>query len=596
MKKILQIITGMTAGLVLILLTQSASGAISSSDFDDELMIRDIRWSDIFGPRKDATDLYKLVYSNLSVKPKVNALRDSAQKFGLTVAEAEKIINGSVSGLINNPSKEYRDISFAQLYDEYAAINEYFNDTLDLYSLREELNAIALPNEIFSNGDLSDSGFDLIDDFRQMQKILFTSESSLSTGYNFGSGVSSPNKDILSEREINEFGGVSGQSSNAGESTASGLSGNTGSDTLDLSDAVASGENSPVQEISEPLILESDICETGEGANEVADALFEFEENESANENADKENDEDMSDSNGTTGLKTDNASNSEYSLLSDDGDINPAKRSGWGGSFCPDIIPSSSKSGDGYSYLAGQNGFESLSYIGDSLLNGTLSAGAGAILGGDNLSLKIAVCFSTELIYKTYSTYMPSQSCIKCEVDRINETLNEVLSHSLIPNKVTGNYMESAKCKDGFSLVPSLNIIAVPAPISTPMNMDMISEKNIFEEWNDFVSEYHPFLSDAGKIPGDFESDFILENAPEDRQLTEVMLEAKKTMDGNLADALEKTTAMDFSKDLADKNMYAKEFFLQIRQFANMFKSIEQIIKDMDTDALSKIKDKPSI
>ncbi len=347
--------------------------------------------------------------------------------------------------------------------------------------------------------------------------------------------------------------------------------------------------------ISEPLVLEADICETDEG-NAIKDALSEFEVNALAEAENNAESEDEAETDMGGSKAKSDNAANSGYNLLTEDGDINPAKRSGWGGSFCPDIIPSTSKSGDGYSYLAGQNGFESLSYFGDSLLSGTLSAGAAAALGGENLSLKIAVCFSTELIYKTYSTYMPSQSCIKCEVDRINETLNSVLSHSLIPNKVTGNYMESAKCKDGLSLVPSLNIIAVPAPISTPMNMDMISEKNIFEEWNDFVSEYHPFLSDAGKIPGDFESDFILENAPEDKKLSEVMIEAKKTMDDNFADALEKTSAMNYSKELADKNMYAKEFFLQIRQFANMFKSIEQVIKDMETDALSKIKDKPSI
>lgn len=590
MKKSISLIIGVIIGITLIIVQNyQSSEAIYSNNFEDELMLRDLRWSDIFGPRKDAMDLYKLVYSNLSINPEVNALKDSAQKFGLTVSEAEKIVNGSVSGLIHNPSKEYNDISYQTLYDEYSAINEYFNETIELYTLREEMSAISLPNEIFSNGDLRDSGFDLIDDYRQMQKILFGSESEISTGFDFGLKLSSPNIDALSGREILEIGGVP-----EGSPINTQSEDNVTNDVSNIENEASSQSVDILNEVKVDEILEEDICEIPEESKAIKDSISNFEENKKEEELKNAEDGDNFTESENQN--KNDDALSTGYSPFSDDGDINPAKRSGWGGSFCPDIIPATSKSGDGYAYLAGQNGFESLSYFGDSLLSGTLSAGAATALGGENLSLKIAVCFSTELIYKTYSTYMPSQSCIKCEVDRINETLNSILSHSLIPNKVTGNYMESSKCKDGLSLVPSLNIIAIPSPISTPMNMDMISEKNIFEEWNDFVSEYHPFLSGAGQIPGDFERNFVLENAPEDTSLTEVMIEANNVQNNNLADALEKIEAMNTSLDLADKNMYASEFFLQIRQFSNMFKSIELLIKDIETDALSKIKDKPNI
>lgn len=602
----------MFMGLMLILVSNTANSDISQSDFESDLMISDLRWSDIFGPSKSGSDLYKLVYSNLFVNPEKNALKESAQKFGLTTAEMEKVVGGSVSALANNPSRNYNDNSYAQLVDEYSAIQEYYNDTLEIQTLQEDMNAISLPNEIFSNGSLSDSGFDLIDDYRRMQKILFNKESTTETGGSFNGSPSSPNIDIYQSQEINKFAENNstgnGAGIEAGDGGAVANSNDVNSNATNTGDANSGDLNSnqadstekPIDEIK---ISEEDLCT--EDTDSLNDVLKNFEEeklnSESQNNNTNNGNQGGGENGNGNandTDSNNGNVSRDEvpYELFSDDGGVNPAQRSKWGGSFCPNIIPSSSASGDGYQAIAGQNGFESLASVEDSLLNNTLAAGAATVLGGENLSLKIAVCFSTELIYKTYSTYLPSESCIKCEVDRINEILSDVLSHSLIPNKVAGNYMESAKCKDAFSLVPSLNIIAIAAPIATPMNYDLISEKNIFEEWNDFVTEFQPFLSDAGKIPGDYESSFILENSSETQTFDRAMLEIKKIQNDNLAKALDETTNKTIAKDLKDQNLYAREFFVQIQQFNNEFKSIQNLIKKIDENACKLIKDKPSI
>ena len=585
MNKTKQIIIGILIALVLIIIENNSFTSFSESSTEY------LEWSQIFSSKNKGIGLYNNIRRNMFEKPKNQALIDSARKFGLNTFEANQLSSGSVAVLYNNPSKKYRGVDYNQFMDEYNAFMTYYNDLIEIYTLKEEMDAMALPSEIFSNGDLSDSGFDLIEDYKIMQEILFKKSSPIKTGYKFPSSSSSPNIDTVYldnnfNTEVSSEGSVGSVGSVGSENqiVISDLN-----DESDLNNLESPEDLVPVSIVES---FEEDICVDESLENNFSEIFANYENKVSL----EKERlDQSKLDENINDDFSDDEANDQNYQILSEDGDINPAQRSKWGNSFCPNISPSYSKSGSGYAVVAGENGFESLRYFKDSFLDSTLSAGMATVIGGVNTNLKFAICLSTEFVYKTYSSYTPDASCIKCEIDKINEIMNQVLTTSLVPNKVTGNFMESAKCKDAFSLIPSMNIIAVASPISTPMNFDLISEKNIFTEWNNFIAEYRPFLSDFGQVPGDFESDFILENLSENPKLTDTLLEIQVVKNNNFADALLKARSLEVSKELSDKNIYAREFHNQIKQFKNMFISFEKMVEDL-VDVCKLVENKDNI
>jgi hypothetical protein len=604
MKKIIAIITGILLALFIINYDDKTTESFELASIFDNF--EDIRWADIFGPRKDGSDLYKIVRQKLIQEPAIDALTDTARKFGLSTTEAKQVAEGSISALYHNPSRNYRDMSMERVYAEYNAIRNYYIDMKEMYEMLEEMNLIAMTSEIFANGDLSDSGFDLIDDYRRMQKILFQGNTPIKTGQAFSSPLDkSLEKDVhfADPRNFDSSDGLSDDGSDGVVADDEGrLSPDSGDSVLadtSIDDSGSSDEELPIE------IFENDICEDEASLNDLFKDYEEREKDEESTEKSlekEKIKSEFLEDSSplyeDPINLLADSsgAETLEYKPFSADGAINPAKRGSWGNSFCPGLVPSVSKSGTGYLGFAGQDGFSSLNSFGKGLMGDGLVAGAGAALGGPGASLKIAVCFSYEFIYKTYSSYHPSASCIKCEVDRINESLNKLLSSSLVPNKVTGSYMESAKCKDALTLlIPSLNIIAIPSPVSTPMNYDLISEKNIFEEWNDFIDLHRPFLSDAGKLPGDLSNSLILENSPASVNMTKVLLDVQKSQNQEIADALSVVNKNEMGKLLSDNNLYAREFFAQIRQFHGMFITFQELIKD-STDACKLVESKKDI
>jgi len=61
--------------------------------------------------------------------------------------------------------------------------------------------------------------------------------------------------------------------------------------------------------------------------------------------------------------------------------------------------------------------------------------------------------CLTINYVYETpTSKYMDADNCIACHIEKINEQLKKTISHSLSPNKIPGNLIETPKCKNGLS------------------------------------------------------------------------------------------------------------------------------------------------
>ncbi|MBI5151926.1 hypothetical protein HZA39_00150, partial [Candidatus Peregrinibacteria bacterium] len=94
------------------------------------------------------------------------------------------------------------------------------------------------------------------------------------------------------------------------------------------------------------------------------------------------------------------------------------------------------------------------------------------------------------------YNLYYPTDPCIACHVEKINDSLSKLVSHNLAPRKLTGNLMEMAKCKSGynFSDFVNINIITVPMPIIVPQKMEAIFGRNVIDEFKKFLNKYTYF------------------------------------------------------------------------------------------------------
>lgn len=99
--------------------------------------------------------------------------------------------------------------------------------------------------------------------------------------------------------------------------------------------------------------------------------------------------------------------------------------------------------------------------------------------------------CLQIEKVYKKESSYLANENCIECHFEKINDAFKKTLSHNLVPSKATGNLMEGPKCKRSmFNL--KQNFILIPQPILTPPNDDLIPKGDFIKNMIDFWEKYY--------------------------------------------------------------------------------------------------------
>lgn len=566
-------------------------------------------WQDVFtplGPSEKGKDLYNLIYKKLTRQAGKDALKQVAKNNGLTVEEARAVVNGSLVPILNNP-KYSNTLTQDDAAKIMANLQDNFANLSELYQIQQEVDVSIVPGEMFANGDLSDSGFDLIHDLSLIEEILFVKKSPQTVGGVFEDAYGSPYNPTEDDKTLanyvpNEFGAAflplkeeAGSDVNSDDDSGDGGTNKSGDvGTISIGDKNIEAE-----------ILSEDICKPnsnlGSGLNDYDKKHDENKQNGEIGDGGDAGSG-DESESGGSNG------GGGEYNdknLKDDTGKNQPsadktkaAPADDWTKQWCVDYQEPGVFAG------IGASGFESLGGVSNNYIYG---GNAAANYGSKAVSAKIGVCFDIKMIPKKVSSFLPGDTCILCEVEKINEYLDKTLSHTLIPNKVTGNLMESAKCKES-AQIPLINLqfITIWNPVPTPINDKLIFGKSLYEEWNKFLTRYQPILSSK---PGvnyeiderpDLTDDFNIQLQQE--------LGASSVTQSNLFNSINKIKAeaaaeaslsvksVEIGNEVANAMVYSRNILQEIKQMNALFENFKNTFIKTNKEALEKITTKPNV
>ncbi len=576
MKKYISIILGVlvgiavSAGMIYMKEERVAYGDINAWD---QLVAgaANLKWGDVLGLSK-GKNTYVMVRDKILDKPSRDAKKEIGKAFGLTVQEVENVLDGSIAPIFNNPKKS-TNLTQEQATLAVSQLQEQFELLLEIYSLQQEIETSVTPSEIFSNGDTSDSGFDLIYDLSVIEEILFMEKSKNLVGDPFDKQMDSP---VLPTESLN-LADPYVESGQPGATLGSVVKG------LTVSDREASievgGEDVDVG------VLDEDVCPI---EDDFSDVLGEYEDEfgDGAGGGAGGSGGSGGS-GGGGGGLGGDDDDVDD----DDDGgeeEIEAAESGDWSKTFCPNIT-SAPETGAGAGSGFGDAGFSSLGGVTNSIIN--QAAGAGAAFNEGGLAAYISVCLQTSFKKKTYTSYNPGDSCVVCEINKINENMNKTLRHSLVPNKATGNLMESAKCKDAGTLL-NFQFISIAAPIPSPPNDDIIGLNNPFNEWKKMVDRYQPFLGYSGdtKLEDEFKLQFVSGSTTIESQFIDIT----KTKLEREAEALKEIENFGDASVGENATLFIQRILKEITLMNNFFSGYAmQYLKTVEQ--FPKIKQKPS-
>ncbi len=506
MIKFFPIITGVavgvaiTASLIVFAPANIARGEEGGGSLWNELLAKtetaDFGWHSVFSRRAKGKGVYKLVYKKVNREGANLALREVALSYGLTTDEASAVLGGSLTPILQNPRIGGRSLTHGDAIRIYEGFHSDYKRLFEIYDLQQEIELLVKPSEMFANGDITDSGFDLVHDLSVIEEILFLERTPTKIGGSYSGALAAPYNPIAPMSELDSF--VAGA-----PPLPRPEHGLVVDDHLldeDIDNVVDNGlRTTPVGRFSigdeEKIvdILDEDICEVQDNFQT---ALDDFAVDEARIDRAPEE----TVDPGETADPPSPSTRDRIPAPVRDENygtavggvppvsDIKPASASDWKPVWC---FGHGDEEGAGSALPE----LQSLGGVPNSYLVGDTDPG-----GGKPFTLGVSICLDINMVRETASSYESGATCVQCELEEINEHLDKTLAHSLVPNKATGNLMESAKAKNLGSLL-SMNLILIQSPIPTAPHSDTIYGKNIFEEWNKFVERYQPIYADKANI-----------------------------------------------------------------------------------------------
>lgn len=411
-------------------------------------------WRDSFGKKEDeegelGQNLYLIIYKKVVADPDKQAFKNVAASYGMTESELSGVVQGELSVIMDKK----KGLSVEEAHRKANEITEQFNEEKELLSLNADIKAAVEPTEMFANGDVDDSGFDLINDLIIIEKILFLNTDAIDVGEAYTSETgdgglplpgsinnppASPVNDVQADQEDNfpakqTNGNNSGNPKQADKNQQDGKKGN-GKD----------GEGA----------VDPSSCIIGDKFD---DAFTKFDQQ--------KQQDKNLKDNNvGKINLNMGGSKNGDNASGFDDSGNNS------------DNFFEKKPDTSGKPLPPGQPG----EWLKDEPCD------------------KI-FCLDIKMIKKpATSAFSNSDNCIACHLEKINDTLKKVINHSLAPSKAPGNLGESAKCKKGVldAFAASMNIYVQSMPVKTPTNDDLMYGTNIEDDLQSFcgINAFFPF------------------------------------------------------------------------------------------------------
>jgi len=568
------IITGIVASIFLINSSQK-----SHTVFGTGLVWQDLNgnteiltWKSVFG-NGAGQNLYAMAQNDLFSRPENSAYTAVGQNNGLTLDDTKAIISGDLRPILNNPNgPTYQTQEYA--YKKMSAIQKEFTELKDIFYMENEIKLTTNADEIFADGDIQNSGFDLVHDLDTIEEILFEDVSSSTIGEPYTYELKFPFLSKKSKENNNQDTSTTpSYDYNIDETettTASNYPPNNSNDIDDSSsDSIIIGDTEIIPETSESGVCVED--------SDIQLALNDFEnptDNTPDTEGGDNNNSNDYSDSgiNNSQFSPTDSFGNVDYTApqkykTDKYGYIKSAPADDWRMQFCT----STSTEAD-MKDMFGTTLFKSIGSDNPALQDVLKNA-----MENDSslLSAKIAFCITLDYDMATAHSHTMSSSCILCEINKIVYLLDKTISHSLVPNKVTGNFLESAKCKDASELTSvDMKFIAIPAPIATGSDKTLFV-KNPFEEWNSFVNMYRPVL--LQNLTYDMAQNKLINTLPSDSTQGDLFTYIDKEVNTETAKNLVEMKNLKVSKYGMNINLYAKTLTGEIAQMTKFFKEYNQ-------------------
>lgn len=505
----------------------------------------DLDWGESFGyddrnEDKVGQNMYLVIYKKMNVDPAQKAVKDISDSYSINAGDTNLILGGNYSPIISRKPT----LSQEELMNTVMSIQEEFSEMKDIYELEARIKSAVEPSEMFANGDLSDSGFDLINDLTLIEEILFLKTSEIDIGKSYVSskgGASDYGQAPVSSEEI----------------------------------LAPSGYEPPTKPINEGDGSTSSGSKSGSGAYSITPTK-----KTSINPN------ECFSDNKYTSSLKDfDNSIKSNDSLKDLSFGEKPTSSS--------PLIPDSLKTDSTIPFSEHE-----------PALPKTDVDVAPIDSAEPNNWLKDRNCegpFCIELRFvksPAESSYSNSDNCIACHVEKINDILGVVVNYSLVPSKVPGNLLESAECKKAMSTALgsiNSNIYMVGMPVKTPLNDDIMYGTNIDDEWANYCESVifpSSLCPDPSSSPEDYNA---LENTSSEKaillattQISDEATQADVVNRTNEIQKLDKNSDTEIKKlleqqELSNKNiMIYQPLKYELDTMNHLFMNIQNVLHSL--------------
>jgi len=504
----------------------------------------EITSGDVFGDTPK--NLYVYTYQQIFERPDKDAMLELAGAYGLTLVDAQAVLQGSVAPLMKGKINYTQDKAVADVQK----IQKSYSEILRQRQMKYDLQLAVLPTEIFSNGNLDDSGFDLINDLNLIEEVLFVDKTKVYLNQQPFGPKSISLKDAI--QSIANIGSTGTSSNPAGSSD--GATGNPSSavslasnqaKTFTLDDILKSSSAS-----GNPL----NYCASGSPLNK---ALDQYAQGEAGSTSTTSSGSTDQSTNSDSTAVAT-SIENIDVSSVTPPELVQvPVKSQGIfvppTDSFCNEI-------------------------------GGTLLYTYRTKIGGTEHEI---FCLSLEKKIRTYTSFSPTKTCIQCTIAAMNEDMKKLLSKNITPNKLTGNTYESTKCKSAIQLSDRLNIniIMVPTPVITPNKYGPFVTGDFSKRLNAYVRNYLPYGNPKDSTP-ERVKDEALANAGANADQVNVVDQIQAQLAVNRKDFINSQSIQPIQDTGASKNASYQQMIKEMRQMTAYFQSFKDIFVRLGTNA----------